>query len=189
MFGSDYFGIKPDMMTTAKALTSGYLPLSALLVHDRVAEVLINSTGEYYHGFTYSGHPVCCALALKNLDIIEREGLVERAGPKGELLRWKLLAALGDHPMVGEIRGVGLIGAIELTADKRTRKPFADTGRVGGICRDFCISNGLIMRAVRDSMVFSPPLTISEDEIDLFVALAKKSFEQTYEKVKDEVAL
>jgi len=188
-FGSDYFGIKPDMMTTAKALTSGYLPLSALLVHDRVADVLINSTGEYYHGFTYSGHPVSCAVALRNLELIEAEGLMTNATAKGELLRGKLAAALADNPMIGEIRGIGLIGCIELTADKRTRKPFEKTGRVGTICRDFCIENGLIMRAVRDGMVFSPPLTITEDEIDLFVALAQKSLAQTYEKVKHEVSV
>ncbi len=186
-FGSDYFGIKPDMMTTAKALTSGYLPLSALIVHDRVAEVLVNETGEYYHGFTYSGHPVSCALALNNLELIESEGLVAGAAQKGEVLRAKLNEALGEQPMVGEIRGIGLIGAIELTADKRTRKFFEKNGRVGTICRDFCIENGLIMRAVRDTMVFSPPLIISDEEIDQFVRLAKKSIDQTYEKVKDEV--
>lgn len=188
-FGSDYFGIKPDMITTAKGLTSGYIPLSALLVHDRVAEVMINEAGEYYHGFTYSGHPVSCAVALKNLEIIEREGLVAEAGRKGAILRAAFTAALGDHPMVGEIRGVGLIGAIELTADKRTRKFFAKNGRVGTICRDFCINNGVIMRATRDTMLFSPPLSITEPEIGLLVELAVKSIEQTYETVKDEVAL
>ncbi len=188
MFGSDYFGIKPDMMTMAKGITSGYLPLSAVMLHDRVAEVMINEAGEYYHGFTYSGHPVSCALALKNIEILQNEGLVASATTKGELLRAKLNEALGDSPLVGEIRGVGLIGAIELTADKRTRKSFAKKGRVGTICRDFCIENGLIMRAVGDTMVFSPPLTISEDEIDLMVRLAKKSIDQTYDVVKSEVA-
>ncbi|HUM08977.1 MAG TPA: aspartate aminotransferase family protein [Acidocella sp.] len=188
MFGSDYFGIKPDMMTMAKGITSGYLPLSAVMLHDRVAEVMINEAGEYYHGFTYSGHPVSCALALKNIEILQSEGLVESATPKGELLRAKLAEALGDSPIVGEIRGVGLIGAIELTADKRLRKFFAKKGRVGTICRDFCFENGLVMRAVGDTMVFSPPLTITEDEIDLMVRLAKKSIEQTYEAVKSEVA-
>ncbi len=187
-FGSDYFGIKPDMMTTAKGLTSGYVPLSALLVHDRIAEVMINEAGEYYHGFTYSGHPVSCAVALKNLEIIENEGLIEGAARKGEILRAAFREALADNPMVGEIRGVGLIGAIELTADKRTRRFFEKNGRVGTICRDFCINNGVIMRATRDTMLFSPPLTITEDEIALMVQLAKKSFQQTYEKVKDEVA-
>ncbi len=188
MFGSDYFGIKPDMMTVAKGLTSGYIPLSAVLIHDRVAEVLINQTGEYFHGFTYSGHPVACAVALKNLDIIESEGLVERANVVGQMLREKLQAMFADHPLVGEVRGIGMIGGIELVADKRTRRFFEPRGRVGQICRDFCVGNGLIMRAVRDTMVFSPPLIISHDEIDTMVALAKKSIDQTYEKVKHEVA-
>ncbi len=188
MFGSDYFGIKPDMMTLAKGITSGYLPLSAVMLHDRVAEVMINDAGEYYHGFTYSGHPVSCAVALKNIEILESENLVAGAAAKGETLRAKLAEALADNPIVGEIRGVGLIGAIELTADKRTRKFFEKNGRVGGICRDFCFANGVIMRAVRDTMVFSPPLTINDDEIDMMVELAKKSIGQTYDAVKSEVA-
>jgi putrescine aminotransferase len=189
MFGSDTFGITPDMMTTAKALTSGYLPLSALIVGDRVAEVMINDVGEFYHGFTYSGHPVACAVALANLDIIEREGLVERAAVLGVQLREKLSAALEDHPMVGEIRGVGLIGAIELVADKRTRRFLEKRGRTGMICRDYCIENGLIMRAVRDTMVFSPPLVILESEIDLLVERATRAVGQTYERVKAEVVV
>jgi putrescine aminotransferase len=188
MFGSDTFGIKPDMMTTAKALTSGYLPLSALLVGDRVAETLINDTGEFYHGFTYSGHPVACAVALANLDIIESEGLVPRAEHMGRLLRTKLREALSDHPMVGEIRGVGLIGAIELVASKRTRRFFEKRGRTGMVCRDFCFENNLIMRAVRDTMVFSPPLIISHDEIDMLVARLTRAIDQTYERVKHLVA-
>jgi putrescine aminotransferase len=188
-FGSDYFGIKPDMMTTAKGLTSGYVPLSALLVHDRIAEVMINEAGEYYHGFTYSGHPVSCAVALRNLEIIEKEKLVPEAARKGELLRAGFREAFGDHPMVGEIRGAGLIGAIELTSDKRTRRFFEKNGRVGTICRDFCINNGLIMRATRDTMLFSPPLTITEDEIGQMVTLAKKAIDLTYAEVKSEVTL
>jgi putrescine aminotransferase len=189
MFGTDTFGIKPDFMTVAKGITSGYIPLSAVMVGDRVADVLINGTGEFYHGFTYSGHPVACAVALANIDIIEREGLVQRAEDMGGLLREKLHAALDDHPMVGEIRGLGLIGAIELTADKRTRKNFEKRGRVGGICRDFCFENNLIMRAVRDTMVFSPPLTISLDEIDMLVERATRAIEQTYQRVKEEVSI
>jgi putrescine aminotransferase len=189
MFGTDTFGIKPDFMTVAKGITSGYIPLSAVMVGDRVADVLINGTGEFYHGFTYSGHPVACAVALANLDIIERENLVQRSHDMGGLLREKLHAALDDHPMVGEIRGLGLIGAIELTADKRTRKNFEKRGRVGGICRDFCFENNLIMRAVRDTMVFSPPLTISLDEIDMLVERATRAIEQTYQRVKEEVSI
>ncbi len=189
MFGSDYFGIKPDMMTLAKGITSGYVPLSAVMVHDRVADVLVNDVGEFYHGFTYSGHPVACAVALANLDIIEREGLVQRSNDTGFILREKLRDALRDHPMVGEIRGVGLIGAIELIADKRTRRFFDKRGRVGSICRDYCFENDLIMRAVRDTMVYSPPLIISEPEIDLLVERATRAIEQTYERVKHEVTV
>jgi putrescine aminotransferase len=154
-----------------------------------VADVLINETGEYYHGFTYSGHPVACALALANLDIIEREGLVARAATIGHELLEKLRAALADHPMVGEIRGVGLIGAIELVADKRTRRFFDKRGQTGTICRDYCFENNLIMRAVRDTMVYSPPLIISHDEVDQLVARATRAIEQTYQKVKSEVVV
>jgi putrescine aminotransferase len=189
MFGSDTFGIKPDMMTTAKGITSGYIPLSALLVNDRVADVLINDVGEFYHGFTYSGHPVACAVALANLDIIENENLVQRSHDLGILLRQKLNDAIGDHPMVGEIRGVGLIGAIELVADKRTRRFFDKRGRVGTICRDYCFAGNVILRAVRDTMVFSPPLVISEPEIDMLVERVAHAVHQTYERVKHEVTV
>jgi putrescine---pyruvate transaminase len=185
MFGSAYFGIQPDMMTLAKAITSGYVPLSAVMVGGRVAEVMIREAGEFYHGFTYSGHPVACAVALANLDIIEREGLVARAAQMGEVLRAKLREALADRPMVGEIRGIGLIGAIELTADKRSRRFFEKRGRVGTICRDHCIENGLVMRAVRDTMVFAPPLVITEAEIDLMVERAARAIAQTYDTVEN----
>ena len=188
MFGCETFGIQPDMMTLAKAITSGYAPLSAVMVGDRVAEVLINETGEFYHGFTYSGHPVSCAVALANLDIIEREDLAARAAASGEMLREKLHAALDDLPIVGEIRGVGLIGAIELTADRRTRRFFEKTGRVGTICRDHCFANDLVMRAVRDTMVFAPPLTISDAEIDDMVARARRAITATMDDVRGEMA-
>lgn len=188
MFGSETYGIQPDLMTLAKALTSGYLPLSAVMVGDRVADVLINETGEFYHGFTYSGHPVACAVALANLDIIEHENLVDRAARMGEALRAKLGAALADMPIVGEVRGVGLIGAIELTPDRRTRRFFEKRGRVGTICRDHCFANDLVMRAVRDTMVFSPPLTIAEAEIDELVARATKAIAATQDAVRAEMA-
>ncbi|MEE3501188.1 aspartate aminotransferase family protein [Acidiphilium acidophilum] len=187
MFGSETFGIAPDIMTLAKAITSGYIPLSAVLVGDRVADVLINETGEFYHGFTYSGHPVACAVALANLDILESEGLAARAEAKGARLRGKLAEALGDMPIVGEIRGVGLIGAIELTADRRTRRFFEKRGRVGTICRDHCFANDLVMRAVRDTMVFSPPLTITDDEIDEMVARAARAIAATQADVRSEI--
>ena len=189
MFGSQTFGIQPDMMTLAKGITSGYIPLSAVLMNDRVADVLINDVGEFNHGFTYSGHPVACAVALANLDIIEKENLAQRAADLGILLRRQLHAALGGHPMVGEIRGVGLIGAIELVADKRTRRFFEKRGRVGTICRDYCFENNVIMRATRDTMLFSPPLVISESEITQLVERFTRAVEQTYARVKHEVTV
>ncbi|HQT89087.1 MAG TPA: aspartate aminotransferase family protein [Acidiphilium sp.] len=187
MFGSETFGITPDLMTLAKGITSGYIPLSAVLVGDKVADVLINQTGEFYHGFTYSGHPVACAVALANLDILESEGLAARAERMGVTLRAKLTEALADEPIIGEIRGTGLIGAIELTADKRTRRFFDKRGRVGTLCRDHCFANNLVMRAVRDTMVFSPPLTITDAEIDELVARAKRAILATQADVRSEI--
>ena len=179
-FGADKFGIEPDAMTLAKGLTSGYLPLSAVMIGDRLAELLIDAGGEFQHGYTYSGHPVSCAVALANLDIIEREGLVERAGTvAGPRLAERLQSALGDHPLVGEIRTSGLIGGIELVANKQTREHFAEVGKVGGLARDKCTENGLVMRAVRDGLVFSPSLTISESEIDELVARVTRAIDQT----------
>jgi putrescine aminotransferase len=187
MFGSETFGIAPDLMTLAKGITSGYIPLSAVLVGDRVADVLINDTGEFYHGFTYSGHPVACAVALANLDILESEHLAARAEASGIKLRAKFTAALGEQPIVGEIRGTGLIGAIELTVDRRTRRFFEKRGRVGALCRDHCFSNNLVMRAVRDTMVFSPPLTITDAEMDDLVDRATTAIMATQADVRSEI--
>lgn len=184
-FGSEYFGIEPDLMPIAKGLTSGYLPMGGVLVSDKVAEGVIGKGGEFYHGYTYSGHPACAAAALVNLEIIQREKLVERvANDIGPYLqaRWR---ALGDHPLVGEARMTGLVGALELVPEKGNRKnAFADTGTVGTLCRDISFGNGLIMRAVRDSMIISPPLVISHDEADQLVALARKTLDDTWAELK-----
>ena len=184
-FGSEYFGIEPDLMPIAKGLTSGYLPMGGVLVSDKVAEGVIGKGGEFYHGYTYSGHPACAAAALVNLEIIQREKLVERvANDIGPYLqaRWR---ALGDHPLVGEARMTGLVGALELVPEKGNRKKaFADTGTVGTLCRDISFGNGLIMRAVRDSMIISPPLVISHGEADQLVALARKTLDDTWAELK-----
>ncbi|CUA94508.1 aspartate aminotransferase family protein [Pannonibacter indicus] len=184
-FGSEYFGLEPDLMPIAKGLTSGYLPMGGVLVSDKVAEGVIGKGGEFYHGYTYSGHPACAAAALVNLEIIQREKLVERvANDIGPYLqaRWR---ALGDHPLVGEARMTGLVGALELVPEKGNRKKaFADTGTVGTLCRDISFGNGLIMRAVRDSMIISPPLVISHDEADQLVALARKTLDDTWAELK-----
>lgn len=169
-FAAQTMGIEPDMITTAKGLTSGYQPLSALLVSDRIANVLTEKGGEFYHGYTYSGHPVACAVALKNLEIIENEGMVERVrddtGPYfGEALK----AALGDHPLVGEVRTFGLLAAIEIVENKQTKARFEPVGRASTVVRDHAIASGIMMRAVMDTMILSPPLIWTRDTIDLAV--------------------
>ncbi len=179
-FASEIYDIKPDFMTLAKAITSGYVPLSAVMVGDRVAEMFIDKGGEFYHGFTYSGHPVSCAVALKNIEIIEQEGLVERIRDvTGPYLNKKLNEAFADHPMVGEVRSIGMLAAIELVKDKETRSFFDDDDHVGQKCRDHCFANDLVMRAVRDTMVLSPVFTITEEEIDEMVARAKRAIDAT----------
>ena len=170
-------------MTMAKGLSSGYLPISALMVHDRVARAIIDKGGEFVHGFTYSGHPVACAVALENLRILRDEKIVERAGADTGPYLQARLRELADHPLVGEVRGVGMIAGIELVKDKGKRQSFDPDLKVGNACRDFSVENGLVMRAIRDIMVLSPPLVITHAEIDELVDLARKSLDQTAEKL------
>jgi putrescine---pyruvate transaminase len=178
-FGSDTFDIRPDIMPLAKGLTSGYLPLSAIMVGTRIAEVLWEKGGEFAHGFTYSGHPVPCAVALENIAIMEEENLVQRVRDDVGPYLQQQLATLADHPLVGEVRGVGLLGAVELVADKASRARFKPEGRAGILCRDHCVKQNVVSRAVRDSMVVSPPLIISRQEIDELVARLRRSIDLT----------
>jgi putrescine aminotransferase len=182
-FGSEHFGIRPDLMPIAKGLSSGYLPIGGVMVGDRVAEVMGRS-GEFHHGFTYSGHPVACAVACAAINILREERIVERVrddvGPYLQQ-RWRQLA---DHPLVGEARIVGLIGALELVKDKVRRQTFADPGEVGLLCRDLCIANGLVMRAVRDTMIVAPPLVITHAQIDELIDKARKALDQTQQELR-----
>ncbi|QHD09671.1 aspartate aminotransferase family protein [Pseudomonas sp. R76] len=176
-FGSDFYGLKPHMMTIAKGLTSGYIPMGGLIVHDDVVAVL-NEGGDFNHGFTYSGHPVAAAVALENIRIMRDEKIVKRVHDETAPYLQKLLRELADHPLVGEVRGVGMLGAIELVQDKATRKRYEGRG-VGMICRTFCFENGLIMRAVGDTMIISPSLVISKAEIDELVTKARQCLDLT----------
>ncbi len=173
-FGSDTFGIEPDMINMAKGLSSGYQPIAAVGLGTRIGDVVFNSSEEWSHGFTYSGHPVACAVALANLDVMQKEKLVEKAGGATGAYFQKKLAELSDHPIVGETRGVGLLGAIELVKNKKTRERFDPALEVGYRCRLHCFANGLVMRAIGDTMVLSPPLVISESEIDELFGLARQ---------------
>ena len=173
-------------MTIAKGLSSGYLPIGGVMVGDRVADVLIDKGGEFAHGYTYSGHPVACAVASVNLTLIQQENLVPRTRDEtGPYLavKWRELA---EHPLVGEARSIGLIGALELVRDKRGRRFFDKRGEVGTICRDFCFQNGLIMRAVRDTMIIAPPLVISREQIDELAEKAWRCFDLTLERCRAE---
>jgi putrescine---pyruvate transaminase len=187
-FASEYYGIRPDIITFAKAATSGYIPLSGVIVHDKIAEALIAHKDDFNHGYTFSGHPVACAVALKNLEIIEQERLVPRVREFGTPALAKMLAKFKDHPLVGEVRSVGLLGAIELVADKRSRRRFADPGRVGLICRDHFFREGFIMRAVFDTMVTAPPLIWTQEQFDEAEALIRRALDLTLDDVAGELA-
>ncbi|MCP5086747.1 MAG: aspartate aminotransferase family protein [Rhodobacteraceae bacterium] len=182
-FGSQSYNISPDIMTIAKGLSSGYIPIGGSIVSDHVAEV-INSGGEFAHGYTYSGHPVACAVALENLRLLDEEGIVEHVGNvAGPYLteKWK---ALEDHPLVGEARIKGMMAALELTPDKASRAAFEDKGSVGLLCRSHCFENGLVMRCVGDAMIISPPLILQRSDIDTLIERTVLALDKTYDGLK-----
>ncbi|MEM1376423.1 MAG: aspartate aminotransferase family protein [Pseudomonadota bacterium] len=178
-FAAQSMNIKADMITTAKGLTSGYQPLSALLVGDRVSGTLTEKGGEFYHGYTYSGHPVACAVALRNLQIIERERLIERVrDDTAQYLGEALTTALASHPLVGEVRTYGLLAAIEVVADKTTRARHEPSGAGSTAVRDAAIANGIMMRQVMDTMILSPPLIWTRETIDMAVSRVARAFDE-----------
>jgi putrescine---pyruvate transaminase len=185
-WGFETMGFSPDIVIMAKGLSSGYLPIGAMALSEKLIGEFFEKGGEFYHGYTYSGHPAACAVALENIRILEAENMIGRVRAMAPYLRDRMQTLL-DHPLVGEIRTEGFIGAIELTKNKATRARFAEPGRVGTICRDHCVSNGLIMRACWDTMVFAPPFCIEKSEIDELVKLARKSFDLTYSDVLSEM--
>ncbi len=179
-FGCETFGFRPDLMSIAKALSSGYLPIGGVMVGDRVANTLIAKGGEFAHGFTYSAHPACAAVALENLMILQRERIVERVRETTAPYLQRRWRELADHPLVGEARGVGMLGALELVRSRSPRVAFEPRGKVGTLCRDACIRNGLVMRATGDTMIIAPPLVITESQIDELVDKARASLDQTH---------
>lgn len=182
-FGADYFGTKPDFMPFAKGVTSGYLPLGGVFVADRVAEVLIDKGGEFFHGYTYSGHPAACAVAIANIRLLKREGLVERVREDiGPYLKERWMKLL-DHPLVGETRMTGLMGALELVKSKDPLERFDESQGVGALCRDFLVSNGLVLRAVGDTIVCAPPLSLSYAEADELIDKTEKCLDLTLQAI------
>lgn len=185
-FGSQTFGIRPDIMTIAKGLSSGYAPIGGSMVCDEVAEVVANA-GDFNHGYTYSGHPVAAAVALENLRILEEEKIVETVAQEtGPYLAEKWLA-LADHPLVGEAQIVGMMASIAMSPDKSARAAFAaPAGTVGMICRDRCFDNRLVMRHVGDRMIIAPPLVLNKSEIETLMERTVKSLDETYAIIQKE---
>lgn len=184
-FGSHTYQIQPDLITIAKGLTSAYLPLSGVIVGEKVWKVLEQGTdqiGALGHGWTYSAHPVCVAAAHANLDIVEREDLTGNAREVGAYLQAQLREQFADHPLVGEVRGVGLLAALEFVADKHRKQRFAPTQAIGAKVSAACLQEGLIARAMPhgDILGLAPPLIISRDEVDLIVGIVKTAVDKVY---------
>ncbi|MEK8033948.1 aspartate aminotransferase family protein [Ideonella sp. DXS29W] len=178
-FGCETMGSKPDLMTFAKGVTSGYVPLGGVMVGERVAKVLIEQGGEFNHGYTYSGHPVACAVAVANIKLIQQLKLVEHVREDVGPYLAEQFAGLRDHPLVGSVDTCGLMGAILLVKDKAKGLPFPGDLEVGMVCRGHCFGNGLIMRAVGDRMIIAPPLVMTRSQIDEMMALIRQALDLT----------
>ena len=183
-FGSTTMGIKPHIMTIAKGLSSGYMPIGGSIVCDEIAEV-INAV-EFNHGYTYSGHPVCAAVALENLRIMQDDNILDHVNNVAAPALHAALTKLADHPLVGGMNVKGMMASLPLTPNKETRAKFAaDTGTAGFMCRERCFANNLVMRHVGDRMIISPPLIITPEEIEIFQKRAKQALDDTYKALKD----
>ncbi len=178
-FAYEKFGYRPDLVTFAKAVTSGYIPLGGVMVGNRVAQVLIDKGGEFNHGYTYSGHPVACAVGLANLDVMEREQLPQRVRTDIGPYLAQRFAELNDHPLVGQAETCGFVAGMVLVKDRVRKQRFGADQEIGMVCRGHCFRGGLIMRAVGDRMIIAPPLTMSHAQIDEMMALIKSCLDLT----------
>ena len=186
MFGSQTFGIQPDIMVLSKQLSSSYQPIAAILINDRVFQGIADqsqSLGTLGHGFTGSGHPVATAVALENLKIIEEEQLVEHAAQMGQLLHAGL-QQFADHPLVGEVRGCGLIAAVELVGDRASKAPYQSLGTLGRHMAARAQEHGMITRAMGDAVAFCPPLIVSEAEIGLILQRFARALDDTSQWIR-----
>jgi len=178
-FGCERFGYKPDLMTFAKGVTSGYVPLDGVMVGERIAKVLVDQGGDFNHGYTYSGHPVACAVGLANIRLIQQLKLVPHVHDDVGPYLAQQFEALASHPLVGEVQSCGLMAALQLVKDKARGTAFPVELEVGMVCRGHCFGNGLIMRAVGDRMIIAPPLVITRAQIDEMVALIRRCLDLT----------
>lgn len=172
-FGLNRWGVQPDIMSFAKGITSGYLPLGGIQISDQIRDVIMNAPANerWMHAYTYSGHPTCCAVALANLDIIENEGLVANAGARGTQLLEGLKGLEAEFEVIGNVRGLGLMCAVEFVADRGTKAPAG----IGEKVRKACVERGLFTRAIGDILAFAPPIVINGDEVDQVVQIVGES--------------
>ena len=186
MFGSQTFGIKPDIMVLSKQISSSYLPISALLINEKMFEPIADESdriGTFGHGFTGGGHPVAAAVALENLKLIEERDLVGNARTVGAHMQARL-RKLTSHPLVGEVRGVGLIAAVELVADQTSKAPWGKPGALGGLVNGFLQQNGVISRNMSDAIAFCPPLIITETQVDTLIDAFERSLAAAMPQVR-----
>ena len=193
-FGSDVFGIQPDLLTVAKGLTSGYVPLSACIVSEKVWRVLSDAAAEagvFGHGYTYSSHPLAAAVAMTNLDLLEDEGLVAQAATRGEFLHRRLREEFANHPIVGEVRGQALIAALEFVQERSPAKAFDPSLKAAARVTRRCLELGLITRALpaSDAISFAPPFVVSEEELDELVRTTRRAVDEIHVEIRSEGAL
>jgi putrescine---pyruvate transaminase len=180
-FGCQTYDLEPDLMTFAKAVTNGYIPLGGVMVGDKVADVLLSHEGEFAHGLTCSGHPAACAAGIATLRVLRKKKIVEGAASKLASYFQERLQTLRDHRIVGEVRGLGMLGAVELVRDKHSRERLAPHAAGAVYCRNQANSNGLMVRQTGDAMITAPPLICNRKEIDTLVELLATALDQTAE--------
>jgi putrescine---pyruvate transaminase len=178
-FGCETMGTRPDLITFAKGVTSGYIPLGGVLVGDRVAKAMIERGEEFAHGFTYSGHPVACAVAIENIAILERERIVETVREELAPHLKRGFEALAEHPLVGQAETCGMMAGLVLVRRKHPLERFAEDMKVGLLCRGHMFANGVVMRAVGDRMIIAPPLVITRSQIDEMLQLIRRCLDLT----------
>ncbi|HSX92917.1 MAG TPA: aspartate aminotransferase family protein [Hydrogenophaga sp.] len=184
-FAYEKFGYRPDLVTFAKGVTSGYIPLGGVMVGDRVAKVLIDKGGEFNHGYTYSGHPVACAVGLANLELMEREDLPRKVREDLAPYLARRFAEIAEHPLVGLAETCGFVAGLVLVKDKASKAVYDPELAVGMMCRAHCFRNGLIMRAVGDRMIIAPPLVMTREQIDEMVALIRRCLDDTLAELRE----
>ena len=178
-FGSETYGIRPDLMTFAKAVTNGYMPLGGVMVGSKIADVLLTHGGEFAHGLTYSGHPAACAAGLETLRVLRETDIIDHAANTIAPHFQARLQQLADHPIVGQVRGQGMFAAVELVRDKHSRERLAPEGAAAVYCRDRANDNGLMVRQTGDAMITAPPLVCSREEIDELADTLAQALDQT----------